>query len=140
MSLFTSRKKEHEVQGHLLKILNNQSSVLKAMDEGDRSERRLSLAMAAYLIPWDDRRPEVDRIRAVVTKDVSTTGLQIFAWEPTEFERCILVMHWEGNELFFRADRKHQQPAGASLWQIGLRLTEVVHPTDWHELESVHLF
>jgi hypothetical protein len=49
----------------------------------------------------------------------------------------ILAFRWEARMYFVRAKAMHLNPMGAGFYQLGLRMSEMVTPSDYPELRSV---
>jgi hypothetical protein len=52
---------------------------------------------------------------------------------------AIVGFRWKDEMNFIRATAKHLNPMGGGFYQLGLQMTEMVHPSDVPELESLHL-
>jgi hypothetical protein len=135
--LLFAPKKEHEVQSFMLKLVNNNCPELRNLAEGPRLENRVNLTLVALVIPVAKKRPAVERLFAAVTKEFTTTGVALVLHEPRAVEEVILGFHFEGAMKFIRAQAKHLNPMGAGFYQLGLKLTEMIHTSDCPALASV---
>lgn len=136
MPLFT-RRKELGVQSFILKLVNNNCSELQALIEGPRLEHRANLTVAVLVIPIERGRPDVRQTFSAVTKEIATAGLSLVLDEPKAPDEVVLGFRWESAMNFIRARAMHLNPIGAGFYQLGLRMTEMVHVADYPELRSV---
>ena len=74
MSLFLE-KENLRVQSLILKLVNNNCPELKALLEGPRVNRRVNLVLVALVAPIEDKRLQVHRAFAAVTKEFSGSGV-----------------------------------------------------------------
>jgi len=133
------QKKEHEVQSFMLKLVNNNCPELKALEEGPRLEARVNLTLVVLVIPIVQKRPKVERMFAAVTKEFTTLGLSLVLNDPRAIDEVVLGFRCEGETKFVRAAAKHLSPMGAGFYQLGLQLKQMMHPSDWPELEGITL-
>jgi hypothetical protein len=138
VSLFT-RDKKRAVQSFLVKVVNNNCPDLVALIEGPRIESRVNLTVAVLVVPVENGKPAVEKAFTTVTKGFSTTGLSLVLERPMAFDEAIVGFRWEAEMNFIRATAKHLNPMGGGFYQLGLQMTEMVHPSDVPELESLHL-
>lgn len=136
MSIFT-RKKEHEVQAFITKLVNNNCVELEALVEGPRLEDRVRLTIVVLVIPVENNRPVLEEAFAAVTKEFSSAGVALVVNEPVAIEHAILGFRFEGAMNFIRATAKHLNPMGAGFYQLGLQLTEKICLGDHPQLQSV---
>lgn len=136
MPLFT-RKKQIGVQSFILKLVNNNCSELQALLDGPRVEHRANLTVVVLVIPVERGRPALGQMFAAVTKEVATAGLSVVLDEPKAPDEVILAFRWETQMRFIRAQAKHLNPMGAGFYQLGFEMTEMVHESDYPELQSV---
>ena len=54
-------------------------------------------------------------------------------------DEVILGFRWEGEMKFARAKAKHINPIGGGFYQLGLQMTDMVHPSDHPQLKSLYL-
>jgi hypothetical protein len=134
--LFTPRN-DVGVQTFILKLANNNCSELQALIEGPRLEHRVNLTVVVMVIPVENGRPALAQRFAAVTKEIATAGLSLVLNEPKGPDEVILAFRWEARMYFVRAKAMHLNPMGAGFYQLGLRMTEMVSPTDYPELQSV---
>ena len=132
-----SRHKEQEVQGFLLKVVNNNCPELKALIEGPRLDRRVNLTLVVLVVPIKRKRPQVREAFTAVTKEFSTSGLAIVLDGPSAIDELIVGFRWEGELLFIRARTKHVNPLGGGFFQMGVKMIEMIDPNDWPELRSL---
>jgi len=138
MPLFT-RNREMEVQSFILKIVNNNCPELQAMIEGPRLDRRVNLTLVVLIVPMEGKKLMVEDAFTTVTKEFSGSGVGLVLHEPIGLDEVIVGFRWEGEMNFFRAKAKHLNPLGGGFYQLGLRLTEMVHTGDYPQLESISL-
>ena len=136
MSLFTQNK-TMEVQGFILRIVNNNCPELEALIEGPRLDRRVNLTVVVLVLPVEDNRLVVEQAFTAVTKEFSATGVGLVLGEPRDLEEAVLGFRWEGEMVFVRAAARHLNPIGGGFYQLGLKLTEMVHVGDHPELRSM---
>ena len=137
--LLLPRKKQREVQGFVLKVLNNNCSELEARIEGPRLDRRVNLTIAVLVVPVEGKTPQVDDAFAAVTKGFSVNGLAIVLDEPKGLQDVIVGFRWEREMRFVRATAKHLSPLGGGFFQLGLQLTEIAHVSDYPKLKSLSI-
>jgi hypothetical protein len=65
--LSSTKKKIHEVQSFMLKVVNNTCSELRALMDGPRLERRVNLTWVVLVIPVERKQPQVKKCFAAVT-------------------------------------------------------------------------
>jgi hypothetical protein len=138
MSVFVRTSKKREVQGFVLKIVNNQCPELKAMIEGPRLDRRVNLTMVVLIIPYEQGKLRVGRAFSVVTKEFSCTGLSIVLDGPQDLDEMILGFRWEGKITYVRARAKHLSPMGGGFYQLGVQMTEVLAQCEFPELQLLN--
>ena len=136
MPLFT-RNREKEVQGFVLKLVNNNCSEMQALMEGPRLDRRVNLTVVVMLIPLDKNRPQVNRASFVTTKEFSGMGVGLVVNGPQPLEDAVLGFRWETEMKFVRAKAKHLNPLGGGFYQFGVQMNEVLCQGDYPELESI---
>jgi hypothetical protein len=121
----------------MVKLVNNNCAELKALMDGPRLEGRVRLSIVVLVIPVVKSKPQLSQTFAAVTKEFSSTGVALVVNEPKPVEQAIVAFRWDSGMKFIRGEAKHLNPMGAGFYQLGLRLTEVVHPSDQRELETV---
>ena len=136
MPIFAPRK-ELGVQSFILKLLNNNCSELQALVEGPRLEHRANLTVAVLVIPIEKGRPVLAQRFSAVTQEIATAGLSLVLDEPKGPDEVVLCFRWESTMHFIRARAMHLSPMGAGFYQLGLRMTELLHVADYPELRSV---
>jgi hypothetical protein len=138
MSVFAHNTKKREVQGFVLKIVNNQCAELKAMIEGPRLDRRVNLTMVALVIPVERGKLRIGQAFSAVTKEFSCTGLSIVLDDTRDLDEVILGFRWEGKVTYARARAKHFNPMGGGFHQVGLQMTEILSGSDFPELQLLN--
>jgi len=134
--LFT-RNRELGVQSFILKVVNNNCPELEAMIEGPRLDRRVNLTVVVLIIPVEGGRPQLGDAFTAVTKEFSNRGLAVVLDGPIALDDVIIGFRWEGEMTFARGKAKHLNPIGGGFHQLGFRLTNMVTPADYPELQSV---
>ena len=132
-----ARNKLMEVQGFVLRMVNNNCPELKALIEGPRADTRANLTVVVLVVPVERGRPQVRRAFFAVTKEFSGTGVGLVVDGPTPVEDAILGFRWEGDMIFVRAEGKHLNPMGGGFYQLGMQMTEVLPKSDYAELTSL---
>jgi len=136
MALF-SRKRVSEVQGFMLKLINNNCSELKSLLEGPRLEGRVRLTIVVLVIPMVKGKPSLPQMFAAVTKEFSTTGVSLVINHARTPDEVILAFRWERSMRYVRAKAKHLSPMGAGFFQLGMQLTGMAYTDDYPGLEEV---
>ena len=136
MPLF-SRKREIGVQSFVLKLVNNNCPELKALTVGPRLEERVNLTAVALIIPVESGQPRLAESFFAVTKEFSTTGVAVVLDHPRGLDEVFLGFRFEGEMTFVRAQAKHLNPMGGGFHQLGFRMTEMVHRSEYPELQSL---
>ncbi|NLX97004.1 MAG: hypothetical protein GXY83_12590 [Rhodopirellula sp.] len=134
---FFSRRKEMEVQGFMLKLLNTNCSELEAMVEGPRLDRRVNLTIVVLVVPVQKGELQIEKTFAAVTKGFSTTGVSLVLNAARQLDEVILGFRWEFGMKFVLAKSKHVNPMGAGFYQAGMHMIRVVHPDEYPVLESL---
>jgi len=134
--LFT-KNKPLQVQGFILKLVNNNCPELKALVEGPRLDRRVNLAVVVLVIPIEQGDLCVEQAFTAVTKEFSNTGVAVVLSEPRGLDEVILGFRWEGEMTFVRAKAKHLNPMGGGFYQLGFQMTDMACAGDYPELQSV---
>ncbi|HID77381.1 MAG TPA: hypothetical protein EYP56_15470 [Planctomycetaceae bacterium] len=137
LPLFT-RRGEREVQGLMVKLLNNHSAELDALIEGPRLEGRVRLCIPVVVIPMEEGQLHLEQAFAAVTKEFSSVGVSLVLCEPRGLDEAVLAFRYEREMRFVRGEARHLNPMGAGFYQIGFRLKELIHPGDYPELQEVH--
>ncbi len=136
--LFT-RDKKRAVQSFILNVVNNNCPELAALTEGPRLENRVNLTLPVLVVPVEDDQPLAKKAFTALTKEFSTSGLALVLDRPRGLDEAILGFRWDREMTFIRARAKHLNPIGGGFFQLGLQMTEVVHPSDVPDLESMQL-
>jgi hypothetical protein len=132
-----SKRKELGVRSFILKLVNNNCEELKSLLEGPRLEERARLTVVVLILPVENKRPQLARMFAAVTKEFSSTGVAVVLNEPLGLDEVVLGFRYEGRMQFVRAKARHLSPMGAGFYQLGLRMTGMIHAGDYPELETV---
>ena len=136
MTLFT-RDRKRSVQSFILKVVNNNCPELAALIEGPRLEQRVNLTVVVLIVPVENGKLITKKAFTAVTKEFSTTGLAVVIDEPKGLDEVIVGFRWEREKTFVRATAKHLNPMGGGFYQLGLQMTEMAHPGEYPELESL---
>jgi hypothetical protein len=138
MLIFSDKdKKRREAQGFLTKIINNQSSALRALQDGPRGDRRCNASLPAYIVPMRGSQPDVMAAVATVTKELSVSGVSVVLCEPLVTADVLIGVHFDGTAYFFRARVCHQDPMGAGMWQTGFEISELVPNGEYDVLRAL---
>jgi hypothetical protein len=139
MRLFQRKDKSQAVQSLLLKIVNNNCSRLDELREGPRLEQRVRLSVVVLIVPLVEKQPDMAKAFAAVTKEFSTNGLAAVLQEPKGLDEVFVGFRCENELVWARAVAKHLSPMGGGFFQLGFRLAEVVHVSDYPELQALSL-
>jgi hypothetical protein len=132
-----SRRKEHEVHGFMLKVVNNHCSELESLVEGPRLDGRVRLTIVVLITPLFRRQPCFEQTFAAVTKEFSAEGVSLVVREPRALDEMFLGFRWESDMKYVRAQAKHLNPMGAGFYQLGVQVLEVIHPGDYPGLAEL---
>jgi len=72
--LLFSRRRDREVQGFLLKLVNNNCAELESLVEGPRLDGRARLTIVTLVVPLVKKVLRVEQMFPAVTKEFSTSG------------------------------------------------------------------
>lgn len=136
LSMF-SRRKEQEVQGFVVKLVNNNCPELKALIEGPRKDARVPLTVIVLVTPMEGRTPRIEKTFAAATKELSFTGVSLVLPEPRAVDEVILAFRNESDMKFIRAQARHLNPLGAGYYQLGVEMLEVVAAGDYPGLSGL---
>jgi hypothetical protein len=136
VSLFAKNKNE-AVRAFVLNLINNNCPGLTALRDGPRSDSRVNLAVVLTIIPVKDGQIQVQNAFTAVTKDFSVSGVSVVLDRPQMPEWAVLGFRFEGQTTYLLAEAKHLDPMGGGFYHLGFKLTEVISPGDYPELESV---
>jgi hypothetical protein len=134
---FFAKKKDEAVRAFVLKLINNNCPGLTALKEGPRGDSRVNLAVVLTIIPVKDGQIQVHDAFTAVTKDFSATGVSVVLDRPRMPDWAVLGFRFDGQTTFLLAEAKHLDPMGGGFYHLGFKLTEVVSPAGYPELESV---
>jgi hypothetical protein len=129
-----SRRKEHEVQGFILKLVNNHCDELEPFIEGPRLESRVRLTLVVLVIPLIRKKLAMEKMFPAVTKEFSTNGVSLVLNPARALDEVVLGFRWEAEMRYLRAKAKHASPMGVGFFQMGFRVTEIIHAGDYREL------
>ncbi len=132
-----ARNRSVAVQSFILKLINNHCPELEALIEGPRLEGRVSLVLVVLVVPLEKKRPATGQVFAAVSKEFSTNGVALVLSHPRGLTEVALGFRWKGEMTWVRASAKHLNPMGAGFYQLGFRLTEILHAADYPELRSL---
>ncbi len=132
-----ARNKERAVQSFILKVVNNNCPDMTALLEGPRADQRVNLSVVVAVVPVENGRTRVDEAFSAVTKEFSNNGLGLILDGPQGLDEVIFGFRWEGERTFVRAKAKHLNPMGGGFYQLGFRLTDVLHLADHPELDAL---
>ncbi len=136
MPLFT-KNREREVQSFLLKVVNNNCQELRALMDGPRAESRIPLVGVVLVVPLVKNRPAMGQAFTAITKELSTTGMALVLAEPRGLDEVLVGVRWEGDMTYLRAKTKHLNPLGGGFFQLGLKVTSVVPPGEYPQIDEV---
>lgn len=136
MAIF-ARNKLMEVQGFVLRMVNNNCPELKNLLEGPRTDSRVNLTVVVLVVPLERGRPQVRQAFFALTKEFSGTGVGLVVDGPTAIEEAILGFRWESEMIFLRATSRHLNPMGGGFYQLGMQFEEVVPVADYPELRPL---
>lgn len=137
--MLLAAKKEHAVQSFMLSVINNSCAELRALDDGPRGESRVNLTVVALVIPLVKKRPVLEKMFPAVTKEFTSLGISLVVRDPQSMDEVIVALRWEDEMRFVRAQAKHLSAMGAGFYQLGLRLKEMIHPSDCPALRAVEI-
>ena len=136
MPLF-SRNKELAVQGFVVLLLNQNCRATQERLEGPRLEGRVNLTMVVMVVPVEEKKLQLRRSFAAITKEFSTSGVAVVVDYPCGLDEALLGFRWRGSVTWVRAKAKHLDPMGAGFFQLGFRMTERLHSADHPELAGL---
>jgi hypothetical protein len=136
MLLFT-RKKESAVQAFVLAMLNQNCAGLQEGRDGPRREKRVNLTKVVMVIPVEEKKFLIRRAFTAVTKEFSSSGVAVVVDHVFGPDEAVLGFRWRGSISWVRAKAKHMQPMGGGFFQLGFRMTELLHSADYPELAKI---
>ncbi len=136
MPLF-SRNKELAVQAFVVSLLNQNCRAIQERLEGPRLEGRVNLTMVVMVVPIEERKIELRRAFAAITKEFSSSGVAVVVDHPHGLDEALLGFRWRGSITWVRARAKHLDPMGGGFFQLGFRMTERLHSADYPELAGL---
>jgi hypothetical protein len=95
--------------------------------------------VVVWIIPIENRRPQVDQVFTTVTKEFSSTGVGVVLDQPRGLNEAVLGFRFDGETTFIHAQAKHINPMGGGFYHLGFQLTEIVSAGDFPELQSLNL-
>lgn len=134
-----SRKKDAGVQGFILKLLNSHCSEVDALQEGPRLEGRMNLTVVVLVVPLEKGKIRADRAFSALTKEFATGGMSLLFGEPRAVDDILVGFWCEGEMKYIGGKAKHLSPIGGGFYQLGVKLLQMVHPSDYPGLEKLTL-
>ncbi len=134
---FLARKQRLDVQGLVLKIVNNNCPELKCLADGPRLDNRVNLTVVVLVIPVVNKKLCLGQAFTAVTKEFSNTGVAIVLDEPLPLEEAVLGFRFEGDMSFVHGKVKHLNPMGGGFYQMGFQLDRMVYVGDHPELKAI---
>ena len=136
MPLF-SRRKESAVQTFVVSLLNQNCRAIQERLEGPRLEGRVNLTMVVMVVPVEEQKPLLRRAFAAITKEFSSSGVAVIVDHPCGPDDALLGFRWRGSITWVRAKAKHLHTLGGGFFQLGFRMTERLHPSEYPELAKL---
>jgi hypothetical protein len=136
MPLF-ARKEEMGVQAFVVALLNQNCRALQEKLDGPRLEGRVNLTTVVMVVPFEEKKPQIRRAFAALTKEFSTSGVAVVVDHPYGPDESLLGFRWRGEITWVRAKAKHLHPMGGGFFQIGFRLMTRLHASDYPELAKL---
>ena len=136
MAIF-GKKKDAGVHSFIVSLLNQNCSALKERLEGPRLEGRVNLTLVVMVVPMEDGKHDPRRAFAATTKEFSSSGVAVVIDHPHGLDEAILGFSWRGSVAWIHAKAKHLHPMGGGFFQLGFRMTERLHSSDYPELEQL---
>ena len=136
MPLFT-RKEETGVQAFVVSLLNQYCHALRDNLDGPRIEGRVNLTTVVMVVPVEEKEPQIRGAFAAITKEFSSSGVAIVVDHACGPDEALLGFRWRGSITWVRAKAKHLHPMGGGFFQIGFRMTQRLHSTDYPELAKL---
>ena len=137
-NLFVKRDKVEKVRAMLRRIIDRQAKRgIIALDQ--RLESRSNQCLVVMVVPVSDDSPMVEEAFPSLTRDLSSTGLSLIVNQPLRHQELIVGIQEESSLTFVRARPAHTEPLGGGFLQVGLQITELVHPDDYPELSTLTL-
>lgn len=141
MLAFKSKeRKRKEAQGFLAKIMNNNCPRLDVSGAEGRGEQRMNLALAVYVVPVRDGKPDVNGAFSTVTKEISSSGMSLVCTDPKDDREFVVAVPWDGFTTHFWTTIKHQNPLGAGLWQVGVQVDQIIAEGDYPGLSELPVY
>jgi hypothetical protein len=137
--LFSSRRKQQQVQSQLVKLLNNHCNDVQNLTPGPRCEDRVNLTIPVLIAPWQHKRPSVELAFSATTRELSSSGLSVVVPEPVTCENVVIGWCFEQAMRFAQGKFRHQDPIGAGFWNAGLELIEMLSLDDYPELRELSI-
>ena len=97
----------------------------------------MNLTMVVMVVPVEEKKPLIRRAFAAITKEFSSSGVAVVVDHPCGPDEALLGFRWRGSITWVRAKAKHLHPMGGGFFQLGFRMTERLHSTDYPELAKL---
>ena len=91
----------------------------------------------ALVIPVVKKELKLPQLFPAITKEFSTNGLSLIINPGRTLDEVVLGFRWESDMRFVRAKVKHASPMGAGFFQMGFRVTELLHVGDYPQLADL---
>ncbi len=136
---FFSRRKDLSVPSFILKLVNSHCAEVEAISEGPRLEGRVNLTVVVLVVPLEKGRIRGDRAFSALTKEFATGGIALVLEKARGVDEVLVGFWCEGEMKYLRGKAKHLSPLGGGFYQLGVKLLQMVHPSDFPELEKLTL-
>ncbi len=134
---FYVQKRIPEIQSFMLKFVNNHTNALESVILHKRRETRARLNVVVVVIPYEKGKIHVDEGFTAVSKEFSTSGMSVILPEPRGFDQVVIGLKFLGEMKFLLGRAVHLTPMGGGFYQLGLQFLEMLHPSDFPELQNV---
>lgn len=143
MFVFEQRKKLIDLTPHVRRICDLTAPNSTASGALLRAENRYNRILPAVLCPWENRQPDVERCRVVLTKDLCDRGVGLVLNHPMELTE-VLVGFWPNARDFaepsyFIGRAVRNAPLGGGFWCIGVELTEYANSEHRAKLQPLQV-
>jgi len=134
-----AKKRLRGVRNVILQVINQSCPEVSLSYGRPRHEERVNLVVPVVVVPVERGELFTQQAFTAVTKEFSSTGMAIVLDRPMGLDEVIVGVRRVGELVFLRAHTRHLTSIGGGFFQLGFRLTEVVHAGDYPVLESVML-
>ena len=138
LATFEKRGKQDQIRPLLQRIIDGESRQ-RILTIGQRLEERSNICRVALAVPLSANSPVIPEAFPVITKDFCSKGLALIVTKPFNYEKLLVGIHDESSLIFARGRVIHAQPLGGGFTQLGVELTEIVHPNDYPGLSTLTL-